>query len=107
MTNELTMRERAAKAAGLTVDPNTKHTEKWTVRNQRGDLFDWAPWADDGDALRLGAAIAMQLQIRKQVGVDAGEAAVTAGSNHAVEAYTGDCMPAVRLAILRAAAACA
>lgn len=107
MNKHQDLQERAAKAAGLTVDPNAKHMNTWTVRTQRGDLLDWAPRDDDGDALRLGAAVGMQLQIRRQAGVDAGEVAVTAGGNHAVEAFTGDCMAAVRLAILRAAAACA
>ena len=42
--------EQAAVAAALTVDPNTKSGDRWTVRNKQGDLFNWAPRLDDGDA---------------------------------------------------------
>ena len=45
--------ELAAKAAGLIVDPNTKSAKFWTVRDEHGRLFDWNPFIDDGDALRL------------------------------------------------------
>ena len=98
--------ERAAKAAGIEL--------RWLDEVKPGyfdadaSLWrDWNPLTDDGDALRLGAAVVMSLTYRKVVGSKQGEVAVTAHGHHAVEGYSDDYMAATRRAIVRAAASMA
>jgi hypothetical protein len=130
--DERELLEMAAKAAGIVLFdggpdarvPDECHARVWDRGGELTVLFysdagdnplckrvrpsgnvEWNPLTDDGDALRLGAAIGMDLTYRKVVGSDCGEVAVTARGQHAVESYRSDYMAATRRAIVRAAAA--
>ena len=117
MSADRELLELAAKAVGMHVLPEgapwPDEREGWFF-NQVGDhppaLYDratmardmWAPLTDDGDALRLGAAIEMELEINK--------GHVYCRANHGCregfsEFDKEDTLRAMRRAIVRTAAA--
>ena len=96
--------ELAAKAAGvgLVWERNSVTDDIYPVHAEEG--FCWDALHDDGDALRIGAAIGMNLYINKayclaEIISDSEEPAITAK-----EACDGDTLKALRRAIVRAAA---
>ena len=115
MTDTRKLLEDAALAAGLAVDPNTKTAARWTVRASSGDLLDWNPLTDDGDAMRL--AVKLRISIIHEQEYMGGPVLETVeaigpmrpdGSRHceavSINAPGDDPMLNVRLAIVRAAA---
>jgi hypothetical protein len=90
--------EKAAKAAGLKLQPAGRTDGSFLVlMNEDGDYI-WSPLTDDGDAFRL----AVKLQIHVQPSGRYTWASTF--SVNATEDATGDPYAATRLAIVRAAA---
>jgi len=84
--------ELAARAAGV----NLKFMGNSPVELRDGIITAWNPLTDDGDALRLAAAVATDIQFL-------GDSVSVSG--HYETAENDDYMSAVRRAIVRAAAA--
>ena len=103
MTDTRKLLEDAALAAGLAVDPNTKTAARWTVRAPSGDLLDWNPLTDDGDAMRLSCTLSIDVMHRMVDGPRV-EALAPGGRLIVEHCHARGRCAATRLAIVRAAA---
>lgn len=94
--------EFAAKAAGLTI--RSDRFGAWRCEADGSPICQWRPRDDNGDALRLGAAIGMNLYMNKQYVVAEIISDSEAPAISAKELCSGDTLAAARRAITRAAA---
>lgn len=111
MSTDRELLELVAKAQGLEIVAWIEHRQKLLVKQPGGGpesclAIEWNPLTDDGDALRLG--VKLNLDIRYE-SYDAGVAVIVGGAwDGAPEAvheiFERDGPRAVRLAITRAAA---
>ena len=105
MHNDRDLLELAAKAAGYDVVWN-EHWKCYQHRNPVPDKFGtvrhpWIPLTDDGDALRLAAVLEMEVSLGQCGGIVYRRRPM----KESIEEISEDYMSAIRLAIVRAAAA--
>ena len=93
MTTDRELLEKAAKAAGMEIDPiDAMHEpEQW---------YAWNPLTDDGDALRLAVDLKMKITVGNAIVM-----VEAIGIPDVGVPFTGDAREATRRAIVRAAAA--
>jgi hypothetical protein len=102
--------EKAAKAAGIAILPCACRYEQWPFKHDEaasGKRGHWNPLHDDGDALRLAAALRIDVDYDElEPHVEAYRKELGEGSVFcATECMEPDSAAATRLAIVRAAAA--
>ncbi len=114
MSNDRELLEKAAKAAGIDLQPDPYSGLMW-VREKSGDRSGpvWNPLADDGDALRLAVKMGLQVDCMRRHGTFVGYGPTMGHSlqrqREAGENVDGKECPyaATRRAVVRAAAAMA
>jgi hypothetical protein len=111
MTTDRELLEAAAKAAGMHVDMRSSVPDWLWVRETKthGLYRPWRPLDDDGDALRLGSALRINVEyVRTMGGINTGVNAWPAGRGDCGMTVEGDdAAVCARRAIVCAAAAMA